>query len=214
MNGSRGSALFLILIGIAIFAALAYAVTESLRVSEGVSKGLSEDRAKLEMSSVMNFMQAVKSGFQQMKLNGRDPQAITFEAPGDAGYGVAPHDLKLFHPEGGNVTFTPVWETIDDTSEATATDWSFVRNTIDGLGGTGTETIAALVRVPQKLCEQINLGLNGATTIPAAVGDMDSMFVTAATPITAANCASCEGVPALCVEKSGVRVFYYVLDRG
>ncbi len=210
----RGSALFLILIGIALFAALSYGISQGLRVSEGTMSGVSQDKARLEMAAVLDFLHGVQNGFQEMKLNGIDPSAVSFERPTDGTYGTAPYDLKIFHPLGGKVIFIPVWNEIDDPSEATATDWSFISNSIDGVGSTQPDVIAALVRVPQKLCESMNESLIGSTTIPNETGDMDNMFVSGSDSITAVSCASCEGKRALCVRNGNVRVFYLVLDRG
>ncbi|MCB1557367.1 MAG: hypothetical protein KDJ50_00415 [Alphaproteobacteria bacterium] len=210
-----GSALILILIGVVLFGALAYAVSEGLRVSDGTSSGVGREKAELDMNSIMDFMSATANGFQQMKLSDeRDPDSIVFTIPSDAGYGTAPHDFKIFHPLGGHVTYQKPWSTLDDPSEVTATDWFFVRNTIDGVGGAGDEVIMSLIRVPEKICQRINFKLTGSETIPSETGDMDAMFDTGADPIDATNCAACEGKSALCVSNGNVRVFYYVLDRG
>lgn len=211
----KGSALFLILIGVALFAALSYAVVNGLRVSDGTSSGVTRERADSDMSSVMDFAAATANGFQQMVLSDeRDPNSIVFTRPGEAGYNTAPHDFKIFHPQGGHVTYQDLWSSLDDSTEATATDWYFVRNAIDGIGGSGDEVIMALVRVPQRLCERINYKLTGSETIPSETGDMDAMFATGSSPIDATNCAACEGKASLCVANGNVRVFYYVLDRG
>ncbi|MBE2191825.1 MAG: hypothetical protein IAE63_06565 [Alphaproteobacteria bacterium] len=213
-KAERGSVFFVILIGVAIFAALSYAVSQGFRVGGGTFDAVNHDKAELEMSSVLDFMHAVQNGFQEMKLNGIDPTSITFDRPTDVSYGIAPHTLKVFHPDGEGVIFIPVWSTLDDPSEVTATDWSFVRNTIEGVGGSGNEVIAALVRVPEKLCERINFGMVGDSTIPSESGDMSDMFETAVSPVDSINCAACVGKSALCVRNGNVRVFYFVLDRG
>lgn len=215
MNSQRGSVMVFLLIAVALFAALGYAVSQGMRLSQGQTDIITEDKAKLDASSVMDFFQATRTGVQNMILNGRNRNDLDFTAPGGPGFNVAPYDDEVFHTQGGGVGYVPVWETLDDRTETTATAWSFIENTIDGIGSSGgAEVIAALVRVPQKTCEQLNFSLNGSKTIPVEGGDMDNMFVTGSDPVSAANCAACEGVKALCVSNGNVRVFYYVLDRG
>ncbi|MDY0028862.1 MAG: hypothetical protein RBR86_02855 [Pseudobdellovibrionaceae bacterium] len=211
----NGSALILILIGVALFAALSYAVVNGLRVNDGASSGVTRERADADMSSVMDFATATANGFQQMVLSDeRDPNSIVFTRPSDAGYNTAPHDFKIFHPQGGHVTYQETWSSLDDSSETTATDWHFVRNAIDGIGGAGDEVIMALVRVPERLCARINYRLTGSEAIPSESGDMDGMFALGTSPIDSSNCAACEGKSSMCVANGNVRVFYYVLDRG
>ncbi|MDD3020501.1 MAG: hypothetical protein PHX61_05910 [Alphaproteobacteria bacterium] len=209
----RGSALFLILIGIALFAALSYGVSQGLRVSEGTMTGVAQDKARLEMVAVLDFVHGVQNGFQEMKLNGIEPAAVSFEKPTDVTYGTAPYDLKIFHPLGGKVIFVPVWPSLDDPAESTTTEWEFLFNTVDNVGGSGPELLMTLIAVPKPLCEALNKELTGSTVIPSA-GDILGMFQHGTDQIDSGNCADCAGKRALCVENGGLRGFYFVLDRG
>ena len=212
----RGSALLMILIMTVLFAALAYAVSEGFRVSTGTQTSVTRDKAKLDATSVLDFAQAINTSVQEMKVNnGGAVSSIDFVIPGDEpAFSTAPNGMKIFHPEGGGVTYIPVWSSLDDPSQATATDWFFISNAIDNVGSAEPELLMTLMRVPLETCAQLNQNLTGSDTVPSVTGNVVNMFETAADPIDSVNCAACDGVKALCVENSGVRAFYYVLDRG
>ena len=62
--GESGNIIFVILIAVALFAALAYAVTNSTR--NGQESG--REKTNLEVSRLMNFMQQAKSSAQRLRL--------------------------------------------------------------------------------------------------------------------------------------------------
>jgi hypothetical protein len=214
-SSQRGSVMVFIFIGIVLFAALALAVSQGFRLGEGSTGAADEEKARLDASNVLDFARSVQNGVQEMKLNGVVTSAIDFVRPGDEpAYSTAPHTAKIFHPEGGGVTFLSVWSTLDDASEATATDWAFPMNSIENVGGTGNERILTLIRVPQTICSSINDSLTGSNAIPSFTGTTDDLFSTGVTGIDSSNCAGCVGKATLCVTNGNVRVFYFVLDRG
>lgn len=212
-RGQDGGILFLLLVSVAIFAALAFAVSQSLRLTGGAQTALQSDRTTLDIASVMDFMHATRDAVQQMKLSGIDRSSLSFVHPGEAGYDIAPHTFKVFHPQGGGVTYIPVWSSLDDPAEATATEWDFLFNSVDNVGGGNPELLMTLIAVSQPLCEALNKNLVGNNAIPSA-GDILGMFKDGTDLIDGGNCAGCSGKPALCVENSGLRAFYFVLDRG
>lgn len=214
-RNQRGSALFLILIGVAIFAALSYAVVEGLRVSEGTTNAVNQDKGQLEATSVLDFTYAVRSAVQQMRVDGVPAANLDFVIPGDEpAFSTAPHTSKVFHPQGGHASYTAVWPALDDPTQATPTAWNFLSNAVDGIGGSGNEVILTLIAVPERTCSELDRILIGTTTIPSVSGDINGMFSTGSTPMTAVNCAACEGKAGACVENGGLRAFYFVLDRG
>lgn len=111
MKASSGNILFLILIAVALFAALSYAVTQTNRSS---SDGLSKDKAKLAASSLIQYTTQLEQAITKMKLfNSCSDNQISFErAPfdgSDTNYvnPNAPSDFKchLFHTSGGAIPY-------------------------------------------------------------------------------------------------------------
>lgn len=212
----RGSALFLILVVTVIFAALAYAVTEGLRVTSGTSEAVKRDKGQLDVIAILDFAQGIRSAVQEIKVNnGGATTGIDFIVPGDEpSFSTSPHGMKVFHPQGGGVAYVSVWDELDDTTEATPTEWNFLSNVVDGVGGGNPELLMTLVAVPENTCKELNRSLVGSDTIPSETGNILGMFQTGADAVSAANCVSCEGKTGLCVSNGNLRAFYYVLDRG
>jgi len=214
-NTQRGGVLILVLIGVAIFAALSYAVSQGLRLGEGTTENASRDKAMLDATSVLDFAHATQSAVQEMKVEKGDPSSFDFVIPGDEpAYSTAPHTLKVFHPQGGGVTYIPVWEQLDDPAQATTTEWNFISNSVENIGSTNPELLITLVAIPEKICSEINRSLIASNAVPSVAGNILDMFKNMTAPIDAANCASCVGRTGLCVENGGLRGFYFVLDRG
>ncbi len=108
MHKSRGNALFLILIAVALFAALSYAVTKSDRSGKGVEK----EQAVLLASSFMEHGAQVAAAINRLKLiNNCTDDQISFENSVDTATDYAnpnaPADKRchVFHPDGSNVPF-------------------------------------------------------------------------------------------------------------
>jgi len=94
----RGNVLFLILIAVALFAALSYAVTSSNRSGSGDTSG---EKAKLSQAVLDSYMAAINVG--TMRLNFRGCGIIDYTPP--AGWGSETHNCHLFHPDGGQVIY-------------------------------------------------------------------------------------------------------------
>ena len=72
MNNSRGNALFLILIAVALFAALSYAVTNSGRGGSGIDR----EQAEILAAELMNQAAAIQSQYQRLKIIGGYDQIL------------------------------------------------------------------------------------------------------------------------------------------
>lgn len=59
-NPQSGSAIFLVLIGIALFAALSFVVAQSLRVSGDSSSNMDQEKMALQMTEMTQFLESVK----------------------------------------------------------------------------------------------------------------------------------------------------------
>lgn len=107
MKHQTGNILFLILIAVALFAALSYAITSSSRTGQST---ISKDKAKLAASQILQYGAKIEQTISKLRLiNGCTDTQISFErAPFDSSdpYYVnplAPPDFRchIFHPNGG-----------------------------------------------------------------------------------------------------------------
>lgn len=104
MHHRRGNILFLILLAVVLFAALAYAVTSSMR---GGGKDVSDEKMQAMSSSIMQYGNLLANAIGRMMLvNDCKDTQISFELPSGANPNPsAPATCKVFDPEGGGMTY-------------------------------------------------------------------------------------------------------------
>src|SRR5690606_5024544 len=93
-KGERGNALFLILIAVALFAALSYAVTQSGRGGGTIDN----ETALINASQITQFPAAVRTAVTRMVLTGTAVSGLNFDAVGGTGTDV---ETAVFNPSGG-----------------------------------------------------------------------------------------------------------------
>ncbi len=102
----KGSALFIILVGVVLFAALSYTVAQMMR--GGNPAIITEEKARLYADELLNYARALRQATQNVKINGCPDLSISFEAPNLTGYGHTPaatDGCKIFHEAGGAVNY-------------------------------------------------------------------------------------------------------------
>ena len=109
MSNTKGNALFLILIAVALFAALSYAVTQSGRGGGGIDK----ETELLEATKVIQIIGDVRSAITRLTLTGCNINEISFYSDiyatpsnyDNANSPIAGGDFSchLFHPDGGGL---------------------------------------------------------------------------------------------------------------
>jgi len=104
-----GNVLFLILIAVALFAALSYAVTQA---SRGGGKNIADEQASLETSKQQSIQANIDGALWRLKLiNGCRDNEISYETPsGDNANPDAPEDnsCHVYHPDGGGVPYIDI----------------------------------------------------------------------------------------------------------
>ena len=148
-----GNVLFLILIAVALFAALSYAVTQSTRSGSGAT---TNETAGLDAAELVQYPTGVRTAVLRMVIDGVDPQNLEFNAPSTFG-DLTSTEVGVFHPDGGGATYVL-------PPDAT---WVFNANfEILNIGTSvssdfaGNEYIALLVGIPDSVCgpDQFRLG--------------------------------------------------------
>lgn len=212
----RGNALFLILIAVALFAALSYAITQSGRGSGTVDK----EQAILSASQITQFPAAVRTGVTRMVVSGSALNVIAFDTSSPAGAN------EVFAPDGGAVVFqapppniglATAWEFRDILH---ATNGYYIKDVGLNTNVTGREVISYLNGVALGVCQHINKGL-GLTAGPSdeeggGASAVDFTLNTntgnATYGATAANVfKSAAGEPFACVDNGTNNVYYHAL---
>jgi hypothetical protein len=169
----KGSALFIILIAVVLFAALAYAVAEMMR--GGNPNTINVEQSRLSGNEILAYAQSMRQAAQNIKIsNGCADMDISVENGAVAGYTHSPlasDNCKLFHNDGGGLVYQPpVAEWLDDSispAPALRGQWYFPANTCvpdTGSAASGCESdsadneaiIAVLPYIKKQLCIQVN----------------------------------------------------------
>ena len=150
----RGNVLFLILIAVALFAALSYAVMSS---SRGSGSGTEAEQAELDISVLLNQLSSLKTELLRVQFDG---------------------DVVLFNTATGDF-YDPAWNPtiiqppldLKDSDSGVADDdftWRLytLRTRLAGLeqGTTAEDQYISLPGVRQSFCEAFNLEFYGVST--------------------------------------------------
>jgi|AntRauTorcE11897_2_1112592.scaffolds.fasta_scaffold02731_9 hypothetical protein len=111
MINQRGNALFLVLIAVALFAALSYAVTQSGRGSGDISR----EKVQIQAAQIIQYVGSVEQTVQRMVLLGTPENELDFYSDQRIhGNGVVrtmdntlctDTSCQIFHPNGGGVVY-------------------------------------------------------------------------------------------------------------
>lgn len=172
----RGNVLFLILIAVALFAALSYAVTQSTRSGSGTTD---KEKSVLSGASMTQYPTAMRTSIVRMVLGGTDISDIVFDAPANFAT-MSDVSVSIFHPTGGGAVFQQA--PADYMSGNSQGDWFFNANWdipligIDGAGG--NDVIAFLPGISQSVCRGINeefvISPTGCTSTDGLIPDLNA----------------------------------------
>ncbi len=166
-----GNALFIVLIGVVLFAALSFAVTSTSRTN---GSDISKETANIYASEIIAYGKTVKFAVNRLRSsNGCKVTDISFENPAVSGYvhaSPARDECKVFHPSGGGLSYREADEKWLDTSNsgnALFKEIAFV-NVVVGWsatnepgGTTGEQDIVMFVPfLKSSVCEELKERLN------------------------------------------------------
>jgi hypothetical protein len=184
----RGSVIIWILIGVALFAGLSYAVSGMLR-NDGGSTKIAEEKAGLIASEILDYARSMRQTAQVLKISGCAETDISFENDTVAGYEFGtpgPDKCRVFRTPGGALNYVvPSSEWLDSANAAQARygEWYFLGETCVYDVGTGStdcattgatsdnELVAVLPWIKESLCVAINdrLGITNPSGRPPQI---------------------------------------------
>jgi hypothetical protein len=172
-SNQRGNVLFLILIAVALFAALSYAVTQSSRSGGDASR----ETNVINTASLTQYPNSVRTAVLRMIISGVAPEDIYFNRPDQ--FDVTNHKWfydrptrGVFHPQGGGAAYQNVAANL--TRDVAALDWAFnmdfevpLLGISQATSGNGNELIAFAVGVTEQICGRVNQELHADGMIPS-----------------------------------------------
>ena len=208
----KGNVLFLILIAVALFAALSYAISQTMRQGSG---GVSEEKDHVKSIYVHQFPTSIRQAILRIKLSDHLADTdISFAHPGTVAYGVfgtAPQK-EVFHPQGGAIPYQSIPAGVNDGS-----DWIFNGSLeIDGIGstdgtGTGSDLVAFLPGISLDTCRYINKGFSGSLTTPVdiAVAGETTVFTGTFSYAATISDPALNGKAAFCYRSTTLNKYVY-----
>lgn len=231
-----GNVLFLILIAVALFAALSYAVTQSSR-SGGGDTG---EKTLVSSSQITQYPSGIRTAIVRMIIAGTGVEDLIFDDPSNfstlEAAGADTEKKSVFYPTpGGGATYSLAPP--DAMASGTQGTWIFsskyqVKNIGSNVAGTGNDVIAFLNGVSKGLCTkidtQLGIALNSGdaptlselNTPPAAADNMSSGTGSAtggpgipasATAVIGNTSTGFAGQPFGCGKITGGYIYYHVL---
>lgn len=198
MSSSRqnGSALFMILIAVALFAALSFALSQQ----SDSGKALSSEKIRILASDVIDMGTQMSETIAHMRLNKITLQKISFENPVMTGYinaSCSVDSCKVFAYDGGGRD----WEQ-PVTEVSHGADWGYTGDiAIKNVGTDDADLVAILPNLPLSICEQLNkmLGVKGTPVAFNGVAAAQYVGNFSVTPVSLTH-ADIDGKEAACIE--------------
>lgn len=199
-RSARGNVLFLILIAVALFAALSYAVTQS---NKGGGGTISDDKLKLTVSRIVQYMDTMRHSVMRLQLAGYADHMLDFNNDVYGRYLTASpytpstplttangtcssNECKVFHLDGGGVSATDFGYDIlpggrDHTAWPIGNNWvypghiSFQTIQVVDIGSTEPDLVAVMPYISLDVCKKLNtfFGLKGPYTHGTPVDSND-----------------------------------------
>lgn len=228
-NGSfeNGNVLFLILIAVALFAALSYAVTQSSRSGGGDA---TSEASLVSSAQITQYPASVRTSIiRQLVSKNVAVNTLSFNMPSAfAACTGTVAQTCVFHPSGGGATYVPA--PADVATSGNQQDWVFngeneinlVGTTVgsDNPSATSADIIAFLPNVKTDICTKVNneLGvadgaipvetnLNVTTQMTNGVG----MVSTSSGGTIGGDVATLDGQAFGCFAQGGINYYYHVL---
>jgi hypothetical protein len=205
-----GNVFLYLLIGIALFASLTFVITRSQNTAE--TNVLGQAQVETSAQRLIGYMNEASQTYLQMKNTGTSLAEIDLVLPSAGGFTAGSHIHKLFHPEGGGLTYNAMNEATFRASATTPVGWKFVKVNADWTATSGTDLVMTYIRVKQPICAEINRRITGSTTIPTVTVNFTNTFEAGSTALQETQCAECKTYPAICVQNTGVYAFYNLID--
>lgn len=171
MKNMSGNALFLILIAVALFAALSYAITQSGRGGGGIDR----EQAELLAAQMLQISTNTSQGLQRFMLtHGYAIEEIDFhiedKSRSNPNANCTSDACNLFHPDGGGITVPDMPSNIFDLSlpYSCAAGYYIMVASIEGVGTDLPEILFTYCGIRTEICRAINrgTGIQGADSSP------------------------------------------------
>lgn len=187
MNKQSGSAIFIILVAVALFAALGYAFMQGNR---GSTSMMTNEAAKAYASSIIAYGNDINGALKRMSLRGVQPTQFDFGntimqlnngtiiTPVGHNTNCTTETCQVFSSKGGGIMpkKAPAGsvQNTESPGQATAMQegaWQVYEGNVDGVGTSASDVIIMSAYIKKDVCIQINnlLGVNNPSGNPPVI---------------------------------------------
>ena len=222
-----GNALVYVLIVIALFAALSFTLGRQTDTSE--AGALSEEKAELLATQLINYAEQVRQIIEQMSFTGTTMDDYDFTLPSETvNFDTPPHIDKVYHPDGGGlIPGTLPKEAVAQSTTDPMPGWYLGQfNNVDWTNSNGTDIVLVAFQLRREVCEQLNEIITGSTAIPILNDSIkevlidDSLYGVGSntdftTTVPTDTCQTCNEKGTLCVQNQSENAygFYSVVGQ-
>lgn len=225
LRSQRGNAMVYILVALALFGILTAVLAR--RGAQTDTENLTEEMAQFESAQILAYAQSTQKAVDQMLMSGTTPDDIDFTTPNDDSFDDGAHIYKLFHPEGGGLTYKSADTKLFDTLGGVASGWYIgMFNNVEWTPTLQQDIMLTAYGIKQPVCEAINEKITGSKDIPAlSSAVMSELLVPPTTTGHSGSSenlmlANCPALPAqtcrehnmMCVSDGGLFGFYTVIE--
>ena len=195
--GERGNAMIYVLIALALFGALTFALSNQNNQADG--QNIDDEVAELYTNELLEYVVSAQQVVDMMLASGSEVDDLSFVNPTSTGFDTGSHIHKVFHPQGGGLNYQKKFnEAISRRSDA---GW-YVQTGVNVIWTptTGNDVILSALRIDKTICENINKKITGNITTPQLTTGLENIFDPGVTTdLDTISCPNCDGYPSLCV---------------
>lgn len=173
-TGQEGNVLFLILIAVALFAALSYAVTQSSRSGSGDA---GSETNLVNSAQMTQYPASIRTAIVRMIVGGTAVSTLNFNPPANFA-NLESTAVGVFHPSGGGATYAEAPP--DLMASGSAGTWHFNSDMeipdIGTAGADGNDLIAFLPGITLSVCNKVNSELGLPSPAPVLASDMSAEY--------------------------------------
>ncbi len=168
-DNRSGNVLFLILIAVALFAALTYAISSTSRGGGDTSS----DSHRIAASQIVAYAGSVQAALERMRVS-RNLQLEQIEyspvSTVSRNSACTSNACRLYHPEGGGVIpMPPPASSRYDVMSSSSAEYKILLGSVTNVGTNANDIILVVQGLKTEVCEEINKKLDIASPVPAGI---------------------------------------------
>lgn len=208
----NGNALIYIILALALLAALTMVIAQQ---GDQDNDDLSYETKEVLTTKVIAYTGSAKNVIDQMVMSGTNSANLVFSHPNSPSFDNAPYADKVFHPQGGGLSYQIADTSIFPATTVPASGWYINGETnIEWTPSSENDVMLVAYGISQSICENLNKKIKDDTTIPALTGTFKNILLSSedgggGDVLDTTSCAACDGYPALCVSDAGATIFAY-----